>query len=180
MKPVHFVFTVATLLAGSGIAAAQALPTASRAPIQVGIAGSFVSTDYAFDYSKGITVYGDLGFTKRFSLEADVHQTSLSTPSGVGEDSYLVGPRYSLIMEDRANVYVKALGGIGRFVYEPKAFSNPHSNSYGAFAFGAGIEYQLSRRFNVRAIDIEYQTWPGYPPRGLTPFVTTIGIAYVR
>jgi hypothetical protein len=180
MNLASFLFIFAMLLISlSSSAKAQALPAASRAPIQVGVAWSFASSDYGYDYIKGVTAFGDVGLSKRFSLEADVHYTSLSTPDGVGEDTYLVGPRYSIALEDRANVYVKALGGVGLFVFESPTFAS-RSSTYGVAAFGGGIEYRATPRINIRAIDIEYQAWPGFPPNGLSPFVTTIGFAYVH
>ena len=179
MKLIHVIFVCLVALALSGVLRAQALPTASRSPVQIGIAGSIASSDFGLDYVKGFTIFGDLKFSRRLGVEAEFHDTSLSTPDNVGEQTYLVGPRYSIALEDRANIYVKALGGFGRFTYEPPQYIH-RSDTYAVGAAGAGIEFRVSSHFNVRAIDIEYQTWPGFPPHGLTPFVTTIGIAYVH
>jgi hypothetical protein len=179
MKLIHFIFVCVVALALSSVLQAQALPTASRSPLQIGFAGSIASSDFGFDYIKGFTIFGDMNFSRRLAVEAEFHDTSLSTPDNIGEQTYLVGPRYSIALEDRANIYVKVLGGLGRFTYEPPQFIR-RTNNYGIAAAGAGIEFRASSHFNVRAIDIEYQTWPGFPPHGLTPFVTTIGIAYVH
>jgi hypothetical protein len=183
LKSVHTLVLFATLLAGSAAAKAQALPTASRPPVQVGVAWSFASSGYGNQeyaaYIKGVTAFGDFGFTRRLSLEGDAHYTSLSTPDGIGENTYLIGPRYSIALEDRANVYVKVLGGVGRFSYKSPTYVIPHTDTYGVLAFGGGIEFRLSPRINLRPIDIEIQPWQGFP-HGLVPIVTSIGIAYVH
>ena len=160
---------------------AQAIPAASRNPVQAGVAFSFASSDYGDAYIKGFSIFGDYALSRRLSLEADIHQTSLATPDGIGENSYLIGPRYSVALEDRANIYVKALGGLGRFTYESgQQYSTTRSSTYGIGAIGAGIEFRASTHINVRAIDLEYQFWPGFQPRGLSPVVVSMGVAYVH
>jgi hypothetical protein len=172
-------FALFTLAISQNVSA-QALPAASREPVEVGAAFSFGSPSYndTPTYVEGLTVFGDLGFTRRIAAEFDLHFDSLLTPEDIGEDSYLIGPRFSVLREDRANVYLKALGGIGRFSYQSGSYANPHTDTYGVVAFGAGIEFRVSRRFNVRAIDLEYQVWPGFAPGTLHPVVASTGIAY--
>jgi hypothetical protein len=179
MKSIHVIFVCLIALALSGVLRAQAIPTATRSPVQIGVAGSIASSDFGPDYIKGFTLFGDLNFSRRLGVEAEFHDTSLSTPDNAGEQTYLVGPRYSIALEERANIYVKVLGGFGRFTYEPPQYIR-RTFTYGVAAAGAGIEFRASSHFNVRAIDVEYQTWPGFPPHGLSPFVATIGIAYVH
>jgi len=97
-------------------------------------------------------------------------------PADIGEDSYLVGPRY-VFHYGRFHPYAKALLGIGRFQYQYDTV--PHTTyTYKIYAFGGGLDIQATHHINVRAIDLEYQRWPGYPPSGLTPIVGTIGVAY--
>jgi hypothetical protein len=179
MKSIYVIFVCLVALALSGVLQAQAIPTATRSPVEIGVAGSIGSSDYGPDYIKGFTIFGGMNFSRRLGVEAEFHDTSLSTPDNAGEQTFLVGPRYSIALEDRANIYVKVLGGFGRFTYEPPLYIR-HTDTYAVGAAGAGIEFRVSSHFRVRAIDIEYQTWPGFPPRGLTPFITTIGIAYVH
>jgi hypothetical protein len=174
-----FAIAFAISLVSYRAANAQALPTATRSPIQVGAAFSFGSPDFGTAYTRGVTAFGTVGFSRRFAVEADAHFDNLVTPQGVGENTFVVGPRYSIALEGRANVYVKLLGGVGQFKYNLPVFI-PSSQTYGVLAGGGGIEYRLSTHINVRAIDLELQTWPGHPPRGLTPFVASMGIAYVR
>ena len=172
-------FCLMSLLGLSSYANAQDMPAAVR-PIQVQIGGgfSFAKPDYGYPYIKGFTVYGDAAYRHLFGVEADVHYNSILTPTDIGENTYMIGPRVSLIHEDRMNFYAKALGGVADFEYQKGTYPNPHTDTYGAFAVGGGIEFRASRHIVVRAIDIEGQWWPGFEPHGLTPFVTTFGVAY--
>jgi hypothetical protein len=167
----------------------QAIPAAER-PIQLegGAGFSFASPDFGgtsatgtstlVPYIKGLTLFGDAIYHRRFGLEAEFHYDSVLTPRDIGENTYMIGPKISLIREDRMNLYVKALGGLGAFEYQKGDYATPHTDTYGAFAIGGGIEFNASRHITVRAIDIEQQSWPGFSPNGLKPFVTTFGIAY--
>lgn len=182
----HHLIGLFIFIFGLSIASAhaQAVPAATRIrSAQVGVGFSFAVPDYGGTYIKGFSAYGDADLWRRVGVEADVHYISVFTPTDIGEDTYLIGPRFSLIRQGRLNAYVKALGGIGRFEYQKGYYAHPHTDTFGAFAVGGGIEYKASKHLNVRAIDIEAQKWPGYgtpgfASHGLSPFVTTFGVAY--
>lgn len=163
---------------------AQAVPAATRLrSAQVGVGFSFAVPDYGSTYIKGFTAYGDADLWRRVGVEADIHYISVFTPTDIGEDTYLIGPRFSLIRQGRLNAYVKALGGIGRFEYQQGRYLPTHTDTFGVFSVGGGIEFKASKHINVRAIDIEAQKWPsygtpGFAAHGLSPFVTTFGAAY--
>lgn len=165
----------------------QAVPMATRLKqAQVGAGFSFAIPDFGQTYVKGFTIYGDLDLTHRLAIEADMHYDSLDmfSSTGIGEQTYLIGPRFSLLRRDRLNAYAKLLGGVGRFQYKSGYFPDPHTDTFGAFAFGGGIDFRASQHLNIRAIDIEAQRWPGFgtpgrPAHGITPFVTTFGAAYI-
>jgi hypothetical protein len=178
-----------SLFSGLAIANSQAIPAMQRAiQLEGGGGFSFASPDYGgtssagtmtlVPYIKGFTLFGDATYHRRFGLEVEAHLDSILTTKDIGENTYMIGPKISLIREGRANLYVKALGGIGAFEYQKGSYANPHTDTYGAFAIGGGIEFNASRHITVRAIDIEQQSWPGFAPHGLKPFVTTLGIAY--
>jgi Outer membrane protein beta-barrel domain len=156
---------------------AQATPTASRGlNVQIGAGWSFTTPDYGQKHTQGVTVYGTLDFTRHWGIEGDVHKTSIVTPSDIGEDSYLLGPRY-VFSHNRLRPYAKALFGLGRFVYQ---YDNmPHAAyTYKIYTFGGGVDVKATEHINIRAFDFEYQKWPGYQPSGLTPLVFTFGAAY--
>jgi hypothetical protein len=168
------------LVLPASLARAQALPTASREPIEVGAAFSFGTPDYqqTTTYVQGVTVFANAGLRGRLGAQLDVHLDSLITPIDIGEDTYQIGPRFTVLHEDRVNIYAKAIGGIGRFAYQRGSYANPQTFTYGVFSVGGGIEYRVSRRIDVRAIDLEFQSWPGFPGGTLHPVVASMGVAW--
>ena len=179
MKSLHLFPASLLFLVSCASIHAQALPTATRRPVQIGLGFSVAAPDYGERYIQGFSLFGDIGLARRLGVEGDIHYVSLRTPTDVGENTYLIGPRYNLLHQDRFNAYIKGMGGVGRFVYQLGYFQQPHTNTFAAFSFGAGMEYRASRHINVRAIDIEAQKWPNYSPHTLSPFVITFGAAYV-
>lgn len=184
MKRHHLVGLFIFLFGCSLASHAQAVPMATRlGSVQVGAGFSFAIPDYGGTYIKGYTIYGDADLWRRVGVEADVHQVNVLTPTDIGEDTYLVGPRFTLLRRDRVRAYAKVLGGIGRFEYQSGVHPHPFTDTFGVFSVGGGIDFRASRHINIRAIDIEAQKWPsygtpGFPAHGLTPFVTTFGAAY--
>jgi hypothetical protein len=156
----------------------QAIPTASRVgSIQLGVGGFLANPDYAQTKIKGLTFYGDFDFTQHLSVEGEIHY-SIITPSDVSEDTYVAGPRY-VVRHKKFQGYAKALFGIGRFGLQVGSNANPSTGTYIEYVLGGGVEYQATRKINVRLFDFEMQKWPGFAPNGLTPFAGTIGVAYV-
>jgi hypothetical protein len=156
----------------------QAIPTASRAGIaQIGAGWSYVTPDYSQKHIQGLTVYGSFDFTRHWGIAGDVHRASMITPDDLGQDSYLIGPRY-VFHYRKFMPYAKVQAGLGRFKYQYDYA--PHTTyTYKIYSLGGGIDYWATNHINVRAIDFEYQKWPGFPTNGLTPAVLSFGVAYV-
>jgi Outer membrane protein beta-barrel domain len=155
---------------------AQATPTATRpGELQIGAAASLATPDYGGSTDKGPTFYATFDFTRHIGVEADVHYISIITPNDIGEDSYLVGPRY-VFHYKRFHPYAKALFGIGQINLQFD--TSPHTKtSHFAYAFGGGLDLRATNHINIRCFDFEYQKWE-YPPHGLSPTVSSIGVAY--
>ena len=178
LKRQNLIGCFACILGMTTLSHGQAVPTASRiASIQVGAGAFFTSPDYAQQYIKGLAIYGDYEFTQHIGLEAEVHY-SILTPTDLSENTYLVGPRYT-IRHNKFGVYAKALFGVGRFGKQGGAFEVTSTENYTTYAFGGGLEYKLNRSINIRPIDIELQKWSSFPPNGLSPISYSIGAAYV-
>lgn len=155
---------------------AQAVPTATKSgTLQLGIGGSIVSPDYGQLKSKAITIYSDFDFRRHIGVEGEIHY-GLTKPSGIGESTYLVGPRL-YTTRSIFTPYAKVLLGMGSISYQIPLKPN-YSETYLAYAFGGGLDIKVTRFLNVRAIDFELQKWPGFTPNTLSPYVTTIGVAY--
>ena len=173
---------LASLIFASSLSIAvhsQAIPTAERSAIvQVGAGLSLVQPDYNPASIKGYSIYGDFDFTPHFGIEGDIHKATVITPDDIGESSYLLGPRY-VFHHGRFHPYAKALLGLGVFTFEPVYVNSSSSSStHKMYALGGGLDITVRRRLNVRAIDMEYQRWPGFGASGLTPIAFTVGAAY--
>jgi Outer membrane protein beta-barrel domain len=167
---------------------AQAVPTASR-PIrlQVGAGFTFATPDYGQSKIQGFTGFADLDLKHRLGIELEYHDISIITPTDIGENTLLLGLRYSLYRKGRINAYAKGLGGLGWFSYQDGTYHyDQHTDTFGAYAIGGGVEIKATEHINVRAFDFEAQKWPGYftpgfpNTGGISPYVSTFGVAYVR
>lgn len=158
----------------------QALPTASRAGLLQ--AGGGVSSAQGDEFSQrltGLTGYVTFDFRSHIGAEVDVHVMTLVAPYNFVENTYLAGGRY-IWHTGRFTPYVKVLGGIGQaYIKQPSATFVPGAPATtAAFAGGGGLDIRLPYRINVRAIDFEYQMWPGFGAKGLNPSMLTCGAAY--
>jgi hypothetical protein len=176
--PVALLLVAMSIFGATCSAHAQARPAATKDPVQLGATFSFGNPDYTETYIKGYTIYGDYSIFRRLALEGEYHDLTWKTPDGVGEYSVVAGPRYSFAIEDRARLYVKALGGVGRIQFQ-KPKPNAGTDTYAVFAPGAGVEFRATHHINIRAIDFEYQLWPGFRPSGLSPWVASTGAAWM-
>jgi opacity protein-like surface antigen len=153
----------------------QAEPTASRPGVlQIGAAGTWVLPDYSGGHDIGPTFYGTYDFMRHIGVEGDIHYASVTTTNDVGEDTYLIGPRF-VFNKRRFAPYAKVLFGVGELKLQFP--TQPHSNTTNfVYALGAGLDYKLTRSINIRAFDYEYQEWSYLT--GLTPVAMTVGVAY--
>jgi len=168
--------SIAGVLAFASIGHSQALPTATgHGAIQVGGGWSYAEPDYGQKAIQGITIFGDFDFTQHIGAEAEFHYISLITPTDLGENSFLVGPRF-ILPRGRFSLYAKGLIGIGDIAIQ-EVEDNPQGGAgkYTAFGIGVGVDYRATRHVVVRG-DWEYQRWNYLT--GLTPSVFTVGAAY--
>lgn len=177
MKYLRHLIWLVLLGTASPHAFAQATATASRlGTFQVGGGVSIASPDYGPGHIKGYSAYADFDFGEHLGVEAVTHQVSIITPTDIGEDTYLIGPRYFRTY-GRFSPYAKLLVGLATFNLQYD-FAPHSSTSYLAYALGGGVDIRATQHINVRAIDFEAQRWPGFAVNGLTPYVTTVGVAY--
>ncbi|HEX4577548.1 MAG TPA: outer membrane beta-barrel protein [Edaphobacter sp.] len=184
MKRHTFIGCFACALGISTWSHGQATPTAARVgSIQAGAGVMFTRPDYAQTYLKGVTFYGDYDFNNlgilknHLGIEAEIHYSAI-TPQDISENTYLFGPRYTWRYK-KLGIYGKALFGVGRFGFQQGSYANPQTGTYFAYGLGGGVEYKVTHKINIRGFDAEFQSWPGFPPHGLSPIVYTVGVAYV-
>jgi len=125
-------------------------------------------------YLAGFGTYVDLHFTHWVQVEGEARWLRFHEYAGEHQDHYLIGPKVPAFQFGHAQVYGKALIGLGRMTF-------PNHIGYGSFtalAFGGGIDYKLTRKLSVRG-DFEWQDWPNFlPDQTLRPWGMTAGVAY--
>ena len=123
-------------------------------------------------------IYGTYDFLKikhiGIGIDAEVKLDGIVSPTDIGEDTYLVGPRFNVFKRGKVNVYGKVLIGRGSIFNQ----DNNTSSAYNVFAYGGGVEYRFLPKFNLRG-DVELQQWPNFSPNTLSPISATIGVAYI-
>ena len=175
MRRLFYIGSLISLLGAAQWSSAQAAPTADRAGIaQFGAAWSVANSDYGQKYIQGVSVYGTYEFMRHLGIEGDIHRVSAITPNHIGEDTYLLGPRF-VFRYKRVTPYAKALVGGARFKFTIPNTAYTYKMIY---AFGGGADMPASRKINLRLFDCELQQWPGFPPNGLSPLVVSFGAAY--
>jgi len=95
-----------------------------------------------------------------FRQSADVHI-----------ETYSIGARYHFNV-GRFQPYVKGLAGFGDFNF-------PYNLATGRFLVataGGGIDYKLSRKIEIRAVDWEYQNWPNFTFGNMSTLSVSIGL----
>ena len=183
MKRCIFAVSIAALmLASTSSAHAQAMPAASRPGLlQAGITLSDANTDELTKRIGGASAYATFDFSENLGVEFDAHVLTFDTPQDFGEESFLLGHRYVKHYKDRYDPYVRAQAGIGKTISQNPyvALGTPGTpGTYGAYAFAGGLDIRIPYNLSVRAIDYEYQLWPGFKPNGLSPSMVSVGIAY--
>ncbi len=173
-------------LAGwAGLAAspaqAQARASADRTfGVAAYAGGSYARTDYGSN-DTGYLIGGDLSTTfHHFQPALDVRYTSVSGPTA--NQSSLAGGLKLQRNFGPLRPYGDVEVGTGTI-----AFIDPTRNPDGSWyrrdnsvitAVGGGVEVRLARWIDVKA-DAQYQYWKlGHDQHYLTPFITSIGIAY--
>lgn len=175
-----FVFLKAAALAH---AQAAETATARQLTITAGALGSGfnphdANTNAYFggtNYLIGPGTYVDVHFTHWFQLEGEARWLRFNEYAGEHQDNYLLGPKIPIHRFGRADVYGKAMIGIGKMTF-------PYDYGYGTFtmlAYGGGVDYKLSRKLTLRPIDFEFQQWPSWlPGSSLYPYGFSVGIGY--
>lgn len=177
MKYLRQLFTIAAILCLGMChpsAEAQALPTASGpgSYVSVGFALSAYQADYGQRLLGGTSFFVDVQPTWRYGIEAEARYLRIHTNENVTQTSYLAGPHVYVCHCGRWRPYGKFLLGEGQLAFP---FGYAHG-SYLAYAPGAGVDVRISSYLSVRAIDVEYQSWPNFTYGNLHPYGISAGL----
>jgi hypothetical protein len=178
LKAILKIGSLGCVLAFTSIGRTQALPTATaRGRLQIGAGYTYANPDYGQKNIAGASGFADFDFSQYVGVEATVHYVAFVTPLDLAENTYLIGPRFTLPYH-RFTLYTKLLAGYGDLVVQEIQDNVGHpSGFYFAYAGGGGLDIQATNRITIRAIDVEAQKWPNYG-NGLSPIVYTVGAAY--
>lgn len=166
---------IALVQASTALASAQALPTATGPGSSVRIGGGI--SDFHVDYGQatlgGGQLWVDANPSWRLGVEAEARWTySRRDPAGPQQRTLLAGPRLSLL-PGKVEPYVKALAGRGTFIF-PFHYA---TGSYLVIAAGGGVDIHQGR-WQIRAIDLEYQSWPQFTYGRLAQYGVSAGVSY--
>ncbi len=176
-RSIRILFCV--LLVSTVAASAQVVPAArSRSLVlNAGGLGSVFQPDYAGGLNVaqaspnrlyGFGAYVDARFSRWVQIEAEGRWLHYNQYNGIDENSYLIGPRVPIHDFHGWTPYGKVLVGWGSGSFLAGRAS--------AIAFGGGVDYRLTRKLTLRAVDFEYERWSVTPT--LWPYGGSIGISY--
>jgi Outer membrane protein beta-barrel domain len=158
------------------LARAQATATASVSGVSLSVGGgySYYHADYGHRMLGGYSIFADYDRTPRWGLEFEVRALRFNQEFNTHQTTLLIGPRYAY-RRNRFSAYAKLLLGDGRFHFP----YNYADGSYFVLAPGGGIDVPLGdSRFTIRAVDLEYQSWPNFSFGGLHPYGYSGGISF--
>ena len=189
MRFIRAVCTAALMAAGIGSATqamGQVAPTAFTRPfsLTVGAEASGYQADYFHGYGfntdlGGVGAYADLNLWRGFGVEGEARWLRFHEYYDVHEDNYLIGPRYRFRHFWRAQPYVKGLIGFSNMDLGQDVYTGKDDNGrFTTYALGGGVDIKLTRRWSVRAIDVEYQKYPFFGSSTLSPYGGSVGIGY--
>lgn len=123
----------------------------------------------------GVGTYVDFHFSHWIQIEGEGRWMRWNGYYGETEDNYLIGPRVPVYrLGRRGQIYGKALIGLAK-----QNFAFGGYGSFTALAFGGTLDYKLTRKLTLRAVDFEYQYWPVWlPGESLQPYGVSVGAAY--
>ena len=192
MKPsaVFFAFISLLALIGTRAGFAQAVESADEPGLHIRVGGmasgfepdagaglSSLKPDGSTPWLFGPGVYSDLHFSHWVQLEAEGRWLRFNQFGGEHEDNYLIGPRVPIHrIGHRGEAYGKVLVGLGNMSFANDPGSWGH---FTALAFGGSVDFRLTRKVTLRAVDFEYHDWPVWlPGQSLQPYGVSVGASY--
>ena len=157
----------------TGLAGAQVTYPGDKGGLAVsaGATGSGYYVQYGERKMAGITGFVDADTRRRLGIEAEGKWVEFRQSSNVHVETYSIGARYHFTF-GRLQPYAKGLIGFGDFNF-------PYNLATGRFLVvtaGGGLDYRLSRRIQIRAVDCEYQSWPQFTFGNMSTLSANVGV----
>ncbi|HEY9128104.1 MAG TPA: outer membrane beta-barrel protein [Acidobacteriaceae bacterium] len=177
----------AAVLTAVGVFAAteakgQVRPSAFTRPFSLTVGGEasgFAPDYYINNKLGGFGAYADLNLWHGLGIEGEARWLRFNQFAHVHQDNYLVGPRLKVLHVWRAQPYVKGLVGFSNMDLGPDYYTGKDDNGrFTTYALGGGIDIKVTRKWSVRAIDVEYQKYPYFGDTSISPYGASVGIGY--
>jgi hypothetical protein len=164
-----------TLSLGARVLTAQALSTATGPGNYIAAGGGVSSFPSDYDARKiaGSVFFLDVQPDFRLGFEAEARFLRYRTDESVDQTNYLAGPRLTF-RRQRLRPYAKFLVGSTR-IEAPFGYGR---GTFFTFAPGAGVDYLLTPRITLRALDVEYQIVPQFIGTNVRNVGVSIGLSY--
>ncbi len=174
----YFSIVSGLILLGLGaacVADAQALPAASGPGSNITVGGgySMFEADYGQRAIGGGFAFIDVHPHWRYGFEGETRYLRMHAAENVTETTY-VGGVHVYMRPGTFRPYAKFLAGLGRLNFP---FHYAQGN-YLALVPGAGVDFLVTDRITVRAVDFEYQEWPQFTYGNLRPYGINAGISF--
>ncbi len=157
----------------AALARTQTAPSGNQGGLSLsaGATGSGYYLQYGERKMVGVSGFVDADTRRRLGIEAEGRWVEWRQSANVHVETYSIGARYHFEFR-RFEPYVKGLVGFGNFNF-------PYNLATGQFLVltgGGGLDYRLSRRFQIRAVDVEYQNWPQFTFGNMTALSASAGL----
>ena len=167
----------AVVLAGcfgmAGRASAQVVPAATAGDFRLSAGGT--GSGYYIQYGEqklvGASAFVDADVNHGFGVEAEGRWLEWHQTNDVHVETYSIGLRYHRNY-GKFQPYVKGLIGFGDFNFP---FNYAHGR-YLTATGGGGLDYHLSHRIYIRAVDVEYQDWPQFTYGAMSSVGVSAGV----
>jgi hypothetical protein len=116
----------------------------------------------------GIGAYVDYRMNRVLGIQMEGNWLHFNQFIGITQNTYMIGPKIHVGQFGNFMPYGKVLVGTGG-----GSFLNGRTT---VLAYGGGVDYNLGRRWILRAGDFEYQQWFVTPQ--LHPYGGSFGLAY--
>jgi opacity protein-like surface antigen len=192
MKRLNVLLSSILFVATAASLGAQTLPSATSRQLSVTAGGiaSIAQPDYFGKWSStapyypvaqssnyplfGVGAFVDVKFSRWIQLEAEARWLRFNQYTDIRQDNYLIGPRVPLYEMGKATLYGKGLIGFSKMNFDTYG----DHGTFTTIALGGGVDYRLTKKISLRAIDFEYQDWPKWGNSSLMPYAASAGISY--
>lgn len=153
----------------------QALPAGVGPGTYVRVGGgvSAFKLGYGQHWLGGAQGWVDANPFWNIGLEAEARWLRYNQDENVHATTYMVGPRWALHY-GALEPYAKVLAGSGQFNFP----FNYARGTYFVAAGGGGVDFHIGERWQVRAVDVEYQVWPKFTFGQMKSYGVSAGISY--